>query len=176
MNEKNHYESRLWKVLENEGLADLAQFHQGRFFDEVPLYSREANVAFLPRHQVNLLLLRFSLKYLNAVISYEEHHTPFFAAITVHCTFEDDPIVPNLFVWSGPISKLSERLPLGPVFTDFGKEIKQLVTKLRWHDRFAILEQEPSTSDLSRIFIAPTRAPYKSFVTLKKLRRPLSRV
>ena len=47
MNNGNNYESRLWGLLEEEKLADLSQFHQRGFFDEVPLYSREADIDFL---------------------------------------------------------------------------------------------------------------------------------
>src|SRR5437762_4130479 len=84
-NNANDYESRLWRLLEKEKLADLSQFHRHGFFDEVPLYSRESDISFLPgdKDEASAILLRFALKYLKSVVAYEEHQTGYFAAITV---------------------------------------------------------------------------------------------
>ncbi len=179
MNNSNDYEAMLWQLLAKEQLADLAQFHKSGFFDEVPLYSRDADISFLPNHtsdKGSLLLLRFSLNFLKSVLSYQEHRTPFFAAITVWKVSAGDPIVPNLFVWSGPIENLAEKLVLDVVATAFGRKIKRLVAKLHLPDRFNILEDMATTPDRSRVFIAPALPPYQGFVTLDKFRKPLSRV
>jgi len=47
MTVNGQYESKFWKILEKEGLADLSQFHRFGFFDEVPFYSRHSQVSFL---------------------------------------------------------------------------------------------------------------------------------
>src|SRR5262245_39824865 len=76
MNKGENYESKFWAILTKEHLVDLSQFHKGNFFDEVPLFSRESDIEFLfvyPIHEINSILLRFALKFLKAVVSYEEH-------------------------------------------------------------------------------------------------------
>src|SRR5947209_473582 len=85
MNNGDDDESKLWAVLTKEHLVDLSQFHKRRFFDEVPLYSRDSDIDFLAGYtneRANRILLGFALKFLKSVVSYEEHHAPYFAAIT----------------------------------------------------------------------------------------------
>jgi hypothetical protein len=173
MNDNNNYESGLWKLLEKEKLTDLSQFHQRGFFDEVSLYSRESDVDFLPDDEkaASAILLRFSLKFLKAVIAYEEHRTAFFAAITVW-SFSPDPLVPNLFVWCGAIRELEDRLTLNEVRTPFGRRVKRLVSRLRLSDQFQVLEDTSTIPDSTRVFLAPTRLPYLGFVPLDTFRRP----
>jgi len=174
MSYTNGYESLLWKVLEKEQLADLSQFHRAHFFDEVPLYSRETDVAFLPasRARANAALLRFSLKFLQAVISYGEVQTPFFAAVTIWDGSEEDLIQPNLFVWSGPPKKLKQKLELDAPATAFGKEIQHQLSKLRLRDRFAVREDTTTAAGIPRVFLAPARRPYPAFATLADFRKP----
>jgi hypothetical protein len=45
-------------------LADLSQFHRRGAFDEVPLFSRECDITFLPQegNGASEILLRFALK------------------------------------------------------------------------------------------------------------------
>src|SRR5437867_1337302 len=95
----NHYEHRLWKLLEKEKLTDLSQFHADGTFDEVPLFSRESDIDFLPGNHAaaSEILLRFALKFLNAVIAYEDHPAGYFAAITIW-SGSADLVIPNLFV------------------------------------------------------------------------------
>lgn len=175
MNNSNSYESKPWSLLEKEGLADLSQFHRPGFFDEIPLYSRQADIAFLKGAAANDILLRFALKYVRAVISYEEHRTPYFAAITVWSFAEDDLLVPNLFVWSGPIKKMENSLTLSVVTTPFAKRIERIVSRLRLHDRFKILEDISTMPDTSRVFLGPAQPPYPTFVSLNRFcQRPSS--
>ena len=174
MKTKADYDSRLWEVLEKERLVDLSQFHRPRFFDEVPLYSRESEVSFLAQctsAQANAVLLQFALKFLRSVISYEEHRTPYFAAITIWNLSEADAVVPNLFVWSGPIQQLKGKLRLGVPRTSFGKKMKRLVAKLRLRGPFEVLEDTSTTPDSSRVFIALAKPPYQGFVPLDELRK-----
>jgi hypothetical protein len=167
MNNSNNLESKLWRLLEKEGLGDLAQFHQPRSFDEVPLYSRESDVAFLPRASASEVLLRFALKYLRAVISYEHHRTPYFAAITIWGFSQDDPIVPSLFIWSGPLKKLKDRLTLSVVTTSFGMRVNRMVSRSGLQTGFELAEDTSTLPDATRVFIAPAEPPYPSFAPLE---------
>jgi hypothetical protein len=173
MSDINNYESRLWTLLEEKKLADLSQFHQRGFFDEVPLYSRASDVHFLPNdeNEANRILLRFALKYLKSVVAYEPHRTGYVAAITVW-SFSDSPIVPNLFIWCGALRELKKKLALEAVTTPFGKQLKKLVPKLNVADHLEVLEQTSTVPDTIRVFIAPARPPYRGFVTLDHFRRP----
>lgn len=179
MSKSQYYESMFWKLLEKEKLADLSQFHKPRYFDEVPLYSRYSDISFLGNEgndKANAFLLRFSLKFLKALISYEEHAIPFFAAITVWSYGQSETLVPNLFVRSGPILKLKDKLALDAPTTLFGKKAKQLVSKLHLPERFEVLEDTLTTPELSRVFIGPSRPPYLCFVSPSKFRRSATRV
>ncbi len=172
MSEANNYESQLWRLLEEKNLADLSQFHQRGFFDEVPLYSRASDVDFLPadENEANQVLLGFALKFLKSVIAYEPHRTGYIAAITVW-DFSDSPLVPNLFVWCGPLRELRERLALRAVATPFGKHLKKLVPTLNVGNHLKILEGSSTETDTTRVFIAPAQPPYRGFVTLDSFRR-----
>ena len=170
MNE--NYDARLWKLLEERNLADLSQFHQQGFFDEVPIYSRETDVDFLPDDKTaNEVLLGFALKYLKSVIAYEQHPGGYSAAITVW-DFTEDRLVPNMFVWCGAVRELAEKLVLRTVETSFGKRIEKLVSKLRLGNQFSVLEDALTVSDTPRVFIAPVEQPYQGFGTLEHFRSP----
>ena len=173
MSDINNYESRLWRLLEAKKLADLSQFHRPGFFDEVPLYSRASDVDFLPRdeNEANGILLRFAVKFLKSVVAYEPHRTGYVAAITVW-SFSDSPIVPNLFVWCGPLRELKKKLALKVVATPFGKRLKKLIPTLNLAERVEVLEQASAEPDTIRVFIGPARPPYQGFVTLDRFRRP----
>lgn len=178
MKTETNYDSLFWEILAKERLVDLSQFHRTPFFEEVPLLSRASDLKFLAEHsedEANAILLRFALKFLKSVLAYEEHGTPYFAAITVWSPSEDDLIVPNLFVWSGAIQELQERLTLHAATTPFGKKIARLIAKPRWRGRFEALEDTTTTPDMSRVFVAAAEPPYRSVVTLKKFRKQISR-
>lgn len=166
----NHYENRLWKVLEAEKLTDLSQFHQ-RGFDEVPLFSRESEIEFLLKDDAaNEILLHFALKFLNAVIAYEQHQSGYFAAITVWSR-SAQPLVPNLFVWCGDVKSLKARLALDATTTTFAKQISKLVSKMHLGEKFDVREDTSTGSDATRVFIAPERPPYHGFLPLNKFRK-----
>jgi hypothetical protein len=165
-------ESRLWKLLEKEHLTDLSQFHQPGFFDEVPLYSRQSDVDFLPddKNEANEILLRFALKFLKSVVAYEQHRTGYFAAITVW-NFSDALLVPNLFVWCDALRGLKEKLTLQAVATSFGKEMKRLTPKLDRRQLFDVLEDASTLPETTRVFIALAQPPYSGLATLDSFRK-----
>jgi hypothetical protein len=170
----NNYDARLWDLLEKKKLANLSQFHQEGFFDEVPLYTRKSDVDFLSDgEKANEILLKFALKFLKSVLAYEQHSKGYFAAITVWYFSDDgsdDRLVPNLFAWCGPVKDLRKKLALQEVTSVFGKRIKKLVPKLRMPDQFGVLEDTETEPSGIRVFIAPKVQPYRGFVTLDHLR------
>jgi hypothetical protein len=166
----NNYDARLWNLLEKRKLADLSQFHQQGFFDEVPLYSRKSDVDFLPDDEsANEVLLGFALKFLKSVVAYEQHREGYFAAITIW-DFSEDRLVPNIFVWCHAVQGLEKKLALVPVTSSFGKRTKKLVSKLRLGDQFSVLEDTLTEPGTKRVFIAPMVQPYQGFVLLDHFR------
>jgi hypothetical protein len=177
MTNGSDYESQLWHVLAKEHLVDLSQFHKNDFFDEIPLFSRDSDIGFLsayPTQGVNNILLRFALKFLKSVVSYEEHRTQYFAAITVWSPLEGDPLVPNLFVWSGPARALRSKLLLEAPTTSFARRIKQLVSQLHARNGFEVLQDTRTDTSDVRVFISLSRPPYKTFVSLQDLQKQKS--
>lgn len=174
MNDASQYESRLWTLLETKQLADLSQYHRAGFFDEVPLYTRESEVAFLPDddHDANRILMGFALKFLKAVVAYEGHRSGYVAAITV-CDFPETRIVPSLFVWCRPPRKLQQQLVLATAATPFGKQIKKLTSSLRLGDGFRVLEDTLTMPETVRAFVSLAKAPYPGFATLDQFRGPV---
>jgi hypothetical protein len=176
MIETTKIESQLWKLLEKGQLTDLSQFHQPGFFDEVPLYSRQSDVDFLPddKNEANEILLRFALKFLKSVVAYEQHRTGYVAAITVW-NFSDALLVPNLFIWCDALRGLKKKLTLQAVTTAFGKEMKQLTQRLNRDEKFEVLEDASTLPETTRVFIALARPPYSGLAALDYFRR-LARV
>jgi hypothetical protein len=167
----HHDENRLWRILEKEKLADLSQFHQSGSFDEVPLFSRESDIDFLLKNdRANEILLRFALKFLNAVIAYEQHRRGYFAAITVWSQ-PAEPLVPNLFVWCGDVRRLKKKLALDGATSSFAKQIRKIVSKVQLGEKFEIGEDTETVPDTTRIFIAPGRPPYRGFMPLTAFRK-----
>jgi hypothetical protein len=172
MIDTTNIESRLWKLLEKGRLTDLSQFHKPGFFDEVPLYTRQSDVDFLPddKDEANEILLRFALKFLKSVVAYEQHRTGYFAAITVW-NFSDALLVPNLFVWCDALRELKKKLALQAVTTTFGKEMKQLAPRLDRGEQFEVLEDASTLPETTRVFIALARPLYPGLATLDSFRR-----
>jgi hypothetical protein len=178
MNNFANYESKFSDIIVKEHLVDLSQFHKSRFFDEVPLFSRESEIAFLSRHtedEASVILLWFALRFFHSVISYKKHRAAYFAAITVWNYSETDPFIPNLFVCSGCIPRL-KKLVLNEATTQFGKRIKRLVSRLGLRVRFEVLEDNSTNRDMQRVFISQYVKPYPSFVPLAYFRKALNHV
>ena len=173
MNGEGH-ESRLWDVLAAEHLVDLSQFHRARTFDEVPLFSRASEIDFLAgyaRDRADAILLDFALKFFTAAVAYEEHRTPYFAAITAWSSPEKEWVIPNFFVWSNPIGPLQNKLALHQVTTPFGKRMRRLITKKKRPIGFDVLEDNSTDVAETRVFISFAQPPYKAFVTLDRFRK-----
>jgi hypothetical protein len=170
MKANGDYESKLWKVLEKEGLADLSQFHRNGFFDEVPFYSRTADVSFLRplgRDKADSALLGFAMKYLKALTWYEIPDRPFLAAITVWHNPNDELIVPNLFVCNGNVGeRIEENLALHQVKAAPSKRINRLLSRLQMIESHEVLEDNSTSPDSTRVFIGYSVPPYPNVVPL----------
>lgn len=175
MSKQNQYDSLFWQALERNRLVDLSQFHRPHFFDEAPLFSRASDVSFLsklPKTEANSAVLRFALKFLKSVISFEEHEAPFFAAITVSQFSTDAMLLPSLFVWSDPVVKLYERLILQNVKSPLGKRTQKVVDRLKLSDPHAVFEDTTRDRETQRVFVAPSLPPYPSFVPIYMFCKP----
>ncbi len=168
MKTNGDYESKLWKILEREGLADLSQYHRDGFFDEVPFYSRFADVAFLRnlgKDKADGDLLRFALKFLKALIWYDIPTKPFFAAVTIWQNPADKLIVPNLFVCNGDVEEqIGDGLALCTVKSAPSKRIERLLTRLQPLDAFQVLEESETAPEMTRVFIGYSVSPYPNVV------------
>ena len=149
-------ESRLWKVLEKQRLADLSQYRNEGFFDEVPLYSRSSDISFLGmlgQEGANRVLLEFALKFLNALVNYEPPQSPFFAALTIWDHAEKF-IVPSIFVCNGKVKqRLRGRLILHRAETEFGRGIRKLLRNAKLTGQFQAFEDDLTVPDITRVFI-----------------------
>jgi len=170
------YETKFWDILTRGRLVDLSQFHRPNVFDEVPLFTRYSDLDFLAgveKNRANAVLLEFALKFLKAVISYEEHRSTYLAAITAWVSDPDDWIIPNLFFWSGNagrLKSLKKNLIVERVTTRFGMKMKKLVSERISHSQFDVLEDRSTLPGETRAFVSFSRPPYPSFLTLEGLR------
>jgi hypothetical protein len=175
MRSENNLESKLWAVLAREHLVDLSQFHKNKFFDEIPLYSRDSDTDFLSGYttsEADKVLLDFSLKFLRSVVSYQEHRTGYFAAITVWPPAEGSRLVPNLFVWCGSARALQRtHLALEAPRTPFAKTIKRLALGRSHGTGFEVLEDTTTDPNESRVFISFAQPPYTGFISMTDLVR-----
>ena len=166
----NNVESRLWHLLEKEKLADLSQFHRPGHFDEVPLYSRDSDVAFLTK-DADLVLLRFSLKFLRAVVAYQEHRRGYVAAITLRKDVGEH-LVPHLFFACEDVRPIQERLVLQCPVTSFGKRTKKLIERCDLGVPFDVFEESVNSGEENRVFISLALPTYLGFATLEHFCRP----
>jgi hypothetical protein len=159
MNFIPEYDSQLWKVLDNQGLADPSQYHKPGFFDEVPLYSRFADVLFLRKlhnkDAADSVLLDFALRFLSSVVSIGQSSHPFFAAITIWTNPYDEFIVPNLFVCCGDFSRLIGHLFLHEVKTSGSKKVQKLLSKVPVGPLFLAFEDSSTVPEMPRVMIIP---------------------
>lgn len=158
------------EILDAERLTDLSQFTKDGFCDEVPLYSRYAQLSFLgdlPREQANAALLDLGLRFLEEVIQCSTSSKRFFAALTVVRQAEgEEPIVPNLFVCNHEPERQLERLRLHEARSPFSKSLNQLLSRMA-KSKYQLLEDDETLPGGVRVFIGPKAPPYPGFVTLR---------
>ncbi|HUY33484.1 MAG TPA: hypothetical protein VMV69_12105 [Pirellulales bacterium] len=170
----SRHESLLWRVLAKQHLADFSQFYAAGFFDEVPFYSRYADVDFLKKlgiAKANALLIEFSLKYLNALTAYDTPRAPFLAAITVRECGKRDLLVPHLFVCHAECEEhLRGQLVLHSTTSSFGAALGRRVDAAR-PSVYQVLEEDLTVPGQVRAFIGhrtpmhPQSMPIDFFLT-----------
>jgi hypothetical protein len=165
---------RFESVLKEEQLDDRTFLDAAGFFDELPLYSRYRQIAFLSRYgDVNELLLKLSLNYLDSIIDQKRSLAECFAAITVWDHGNTEYIVPNIFVCNGWISRRLSRLRLAPADSAFAKSLSRTLKVANGSSEFVLAQDTISSPGSTRVFIAFRRARSKRVVTLDKLRQTL---
>lgn len=156
------------RVLAHEGLDDASAFIQADFFDEIPLYSRYAQIEPLigPSESSDEVLLALAIEYLEEVASHvsppnEVQTRPahdLLLAITVW-DGDDDYIVPNLFVCHGQVRERLQKLDLREPRSPFGRKIADLVRQLDSTRRLLVLEDTDTVPGDVREFIGYGASP-----------------
>lgn len=155
-------------VLREQQLADVADIVSNLdFCDEVPLYSRYEQINFLKQHgDVDLLLMEFSLDYLNRVTSVTPvTSTARFAAITVISDDAEGCIVPAIFVCNCDARRQLRNLRLKRPGTALGHRAERLVNQIKPDAGFVVLEDQTTVPGAPREFIALSSPP-AGFVSL----------
>ncbi len=126
-----------------------------------------------PRDGADSILLAFAVLFCRSIIAYEEHRSPFFAAITVWRVSRARSVIPNLFfAWWDAIGGLKKKLTLDDVETPLGKRIKKLVRQTHLHGPFDVLEDSSEGIEMPRVFISLASRPYRGFVPLETFHKP----
>lgn len=158
------------RVLGEQKLDDLSQFQRVGFFDEVPLFSRYAQIAFLDdqdRDRANETLLELGLEYLDRI--YCEFQAPegsFFAGLTAYAPAEGDYLQPSIFVYHGLIGEhLLGRLNLSAPDSVFGAWVARHVG-----DRpYAVMQDTETVPGEVRVFIGLARPLPPRWIGLDEL-------
>jgi hypothetical protein len=163
------------RVLERQKLDALDQYYRQGFFDEVPLYSRYAELSFLDKYskeEANALLLGLSLDYLDRVIRHDIPKAPFLAAITAWSCPKSEYLVPGIFVCHGQVDELLRgRLVLRPPKSAFASRIRSVVNETHGPDLYHVLQDTQTVPRDVRVFIAPRKLPSPMMVPIDELAR-----
>jgi hypothetical protein len=149
-------------VLKEQHLADAASmFADPDFFDEVPLYSRYAQVDFLKQYgDVDLLLMELSLDYLNRVTSVVKFgNDTRLTAITVIRDADDQYIVPSVLVCNGQVNTRLKELHLSSPSDGLGKSVESLVKRARLQGAFTVFEDRSTVAGDVRVFVGYKSPP-----------------
>jgi hypothetical protein len=108
---------------------------------------------------VPLPLTRYSLRYLDRLLTYEQPHSEFLAAITVHGD-ASKYLTPYLFICSGRVKEqLQDRLILEEPQSPFAKRILNALGQLADADEFQVLQDDRTVPDMVRVFIGKKTHP-----------------
>jgi hypothetical protein len=153
---------RFAAVLKAELLADIpSSFRDPTFFDEVPLYSRYAQIDFLKEYgEVDRLLLELSLEYLQRAESeLATTKSNRFIAVTIFRSDADEYIVPSIFVCNSKAGTRLKSLHLLPPSKGLGEYIKSLMQKIGRPQDYYVLEDRTTVPDDVRVFISYKSPP-----------------
>jgi hypothetical protein len=171
-------EELLGVAVKFQGLEDLSLFHRDDFFEEVPLFTRSTDIAFLARlgrEDADACLLDFGLKYLDGVLRYRVPRRAFFAAITIVDYGKSQPLVPSIFVCNGGIGeRLRGRLILRPPTTAFAARIASAVGSLDGPGRHRVLQDTLTVPRKTRVFVGRKGLP-GPYIDIEEFRAPEKR-
>jgi hypothetical protein len=165
-------ESSFEAILLQERLADRSQFSAPQLFEELPLFSRFDQVAFLSHFgDTNVLLLELAIKYLKDVVDIHPATSPWLAAVTVweHDSDEPDPIVPKIFVCNGDVRSRMRDIDLQPATGKLASFIESTLRSNGHSDEMQVMEDASTIAGSVRCFIG-YKTPPKGMVGLDELR------
>ena len=166
---------RFEAVLREEALADRSMFDAPGFFDELPLYSRYRQIAWLSRFgDVNELLIRLSLDYLQSVAKTKRSSAMCFAAITLMDHPDAEYLVPNIFVCNGWVSRRLRRLRLATPASRFAAKLRADLVRSKLSVRFAVAQDTLSSPGNVRVFFGFRKAPSEHIMSLPAVARLLA--
>lgn len=166
---------RFEAVLREEALADRSMFDAAGFFDELPLYSRYRQVAFLSRFgNADDLLIQLSLDYLQSVVEAKRSTAVCFAAITLMDHADAAFLVPNVFVCNGWVSRRLRRLRLAPPASTFATKLRGYLIHDKLSAKFAVAQDTLSSPGNVRVFIGFCKAPSEDILPLPAMARMLA--
>jgi hypothetical protein len=161
--------TRFEDLLTSERLADVSAAFGGRdFCDEVPLYSRYEQIAFLAESgDINRALLQLSLDYLDRILASIAPAPDGWAAISVVQDTESEPIVPAVFLCTRQGKERLSQLRLAvDTRTELGRLVKGLVGATRPDGpAYCILEDTETVPDQVRVFVSKQMPPVPVLMT-----------
>lgn len=164
------YTQRFADVLAEERLDDLSQFYREGFFDEIPLYSRSSQVAFLDaldRRTADRVILGLGLTYLDELVQFGHPAAEFLAAVTVFDFGKNERLVPGIFVCHGKVDEvLKGRLRLRAPKSVFGARVSRIVSELGGAERYEVLQDTLSVPRKVKVFIGCKSHPDPQMVAI----------
>jgi len=169
-------------LIREEGLADPAQFLKDGFFDEIPFYSRYDQLppAEAAGHaEVDVILIKSCLDYLDRLLSNGRPTAPLLAAITVVREGRGEPIIPSLFACYGleQVQSALRGLPLLRPRSSLGLHLGKMLKTIGASDGYGLLQDSATVPGRPRIFIVGRHPPFPEVIGLDELRgRPGLRI
>lgn len=167
---------KLEAVLRDEKLDDRSRYDAPGFFDEIPLYSRYRQVAFLRKYgDPEKLLIEFALEYLASVARAKRSPTECFASITVMEHPDAELIVPCIYLCNGRIKSRLRTLRLARPLSKFAASLKRSLEELSPTSRYALAQDTISAPGNVRVFIGFRKPVVENVITLRTLTEMLSK-
>lgn len=167
---------KLEAVLRDEKLDDRSRYDTPGFFDEIPLYSRYRQVAFLRKYgDPEQLLIEFALEYLESIARAKRSPTECFASITVMEHQDAELIVPCIYICNGRIKSRLRTLRLARPSSKFAAALKSSLEELNATSRYALAQDTISAPGHVRVFIGFRKHVLENMITMQTLTDMLSR-
>ena len=143
------YEKFRRRVLAKERLDDMSVFFEPGFFDEIPLYSRYAQIEpFISNaDSPEGVLVGLAIACLEEIVGRSKPRAMFLAAITILDDKDFDQIVPNVFVCHGQVRQRLRGLSLHAPSTSFGNRMASILRRLDRRHKFQLLEDTSTVPD-----------------------------